>query len=290
MSEYVIISDSSCDLPAQMALELELTIVPLTVRMGDREYANYLDGREITPREFYQKMRDGTPCQTSAVNSQLLVDSMEPFLQEGKDILYLAFSSGLSATYQNGILAASDLGEKYPDRKIFLVDTRCASLGQGLLCYLCVQEKKNGKTIEEVRDFAENTKQQVCHWFIVDDLNHLRRGGRISATTAIVGTMLNIKPVLHVDQEGHLIKMGTVRGRQAALKALVDHMEKTVTEARGQLIFISHGDCEEDARYVADLVKERFGVRDFIIHFIGPVIGAHAGPGTVALFFLGTER
>jgi DegV family protein with EDD domain len=290
MSEYVIISDSSCDLPAQMALELELTIVPLTVRMGDREYANYLDGREITPREFYQKMRDGAPCQTSAVNSQLLVDSMESFLQEGKDILYLAFSSGLSATYQNGILAASDLVEKYPGRKIFLVDTRCASLGQGLLCYLCVQEKKNGKTIEEVRDFAENTKQQVCQWFIVDDLNHLRRGGRISATTAIVGTMLNIKPVLHVDQEGHLIKMGTVRGRQAALKALVDHMEKTVTEARGQLIFISHGDCEEDARYVADLVKERFGVQDFIIHFIGPVIGAHAGPGTVALFFLGTER
>lgn len=290
MGDYVIITDSSCDLSSQLAEELGLAVVPLTVRMEDKEYANYLDGREINPTEFYQKIKNGISCQTSAVNSQLFVECMESFLQEGKDILYLAFSSGLSATYQNGQLAVRELKEKYPDRKIFAIDTLCASLGQGLLCYLCVKEKEKGKTIEAVKDFAEDSKQNVCHWFIVDDLNHLRRGGRISTTTAIVGSMLSIKPVLHVDKEGRLMKMETVRGRKAALKRLVDHMEKTATDPQNQTIFISHGDCQEDAQYVADLIKERFGVKDFFIHFIGPVIGAHAGPGTVALFFMGTEK
>lgn len=290
MSEYAIISDSSSDLSAPLAEELGLAIVPLTVRVGDKEYVNYLDGREISPKDFYKLMREGVPCQTSAANVQAIIEQMESSLKEGKDVLYLAFSSGLSVTYQNALLAVQDLQGKYLDRKIYVVDTLCASLGEGLICYLCVKEKEKGKTLEEVRDFAEDIKLRVCHWFTVDDLNHLRRGGRVSATTAIVGTMLNIKPILHVDNEGHLIKTGVVRGRQLSLKSLVDHMEKTVIDPQSQTIFISHGDCLEDAQYVADLIKERFGIKDFVIHFIGPVIGAHAGPGTVALFFIGNGR
>ena len=290
MNTFSIVTDSSCDLPAPMAQEMDLTVLPLAFVMQGKEYYNYLDEREIPLHTFYEALRAGQPCTTSAVNVAEYTQAVEPILQEGKDVLILAFSSGLSSTYQASVLAAGELREKYPDRKIYTVDTLCASLGQGLLVYLAAQEQRKGKSIEEVRDWAEETKLHLCHQFTVDDLHFLKRGGRISATTAVVGSMLQIKPVLHVDNEGHLINVGKARGRQASLKALVDKMEKTVTEEGRKTVFISHGDCRKDAVTVADMVRERFGTQDIRINFVGPVIGAHSGPGTLALFYLGTER
>ena len=215
---------------------------------------------------------------------------MEPLLQAGKDVLILAFSSGLSTTCNSAEVAAEELREQYPQRKLYVVDTLCASLGQGLLVWLAAREQKKGRSIEEVRDWAEAHKQAVCHQFTVQDLKFLKRGGRITATTAVLGSMLQIKPLLHVDQEGKLTAVGKARGRHAALKARVDRMEKTVTDEGRETVFISHGDCRGDADKVAEMVRERFGTRDIRINYIGPVIGAHSGPGTLALFYLGTER
>ena len=290
MSEYVLITDSSADLSQEMVQELGVTVLPLSFTIQGKTYRNYPDNREMDLPLFYDMLRAGELATTSAVNVAEYTQAVEPILQEGKDVLILAFSSGLSSTYQASVLAAGELREKYPDRKIYTVDTLCASLGQGLLVYLAVQEQRKGKSIEEVRDWAESTKLNLCHQFTVDDLHFLKRGGRISATTAVVGSMLQIKPVLHVDDEGHLINIGKARGRQASLKALVDKMEKTVTEEGKKTVFISHGDCRKDAVTVADMVRERFGTQDVRINYVGPVIGAHSGPGTLALFYLGTER
>ena len=290
MSEYVLITDSSADLSQEMVQELGVTVLPLSFTIQGKTYRNYPDNREMDLPLFYDMLRAGELATTSAVNVAEYTQAVEPILQEGKDVLILAFSSGLSSTYQASVLAAGELREKYPDRKIYTVDTLCASLGQGLLVYLAAQEQRKGKSIEEVRDWAEETKLHLCHQFTVDDLHFLKRGGRISATTAVVGSMLQIKPVLHVDNEGHLINIGKARGRQASLKALVDKMEKTVTEEGRKTVFISHGDCRKDAVTVADMVRERFGTQDIRINFVGPVIGAHSDPGTLALFYLGTER
>ena len=290
MSEYVLITDSSADLSQEMVQELGVTVLPLSFTIQGKTYRNYPDNREMDLPLFYDMLRAGELATTSAVNVAEYTQAVEPILQEGKDVLILAFSSGLSSTYQASVLAAEELREKYPDRKIYTVDTLCASLGQGLLVYLAVQEQRKGRSIEEVRDWAESTKLHLCHQFTVDDLHFLKRGGRISATTAVVGSMLQIKPVLHVDNEGRLINIGKARGRQASLKALVDKMEKTVTEEGRKTVFISHGDCRKDAVTVADMVRERFGTQDIRINFVGPVIGAHSGPGTLALFYLGTER
>ena len=290
MSEYVLITDSSADLSQEMVQELGVTVLPLSFTIQGKTYRNYPDNREMDLPLFYDMLRAGELATTSAVNVAEYTQAVEPILQEGKDVLILAFSSGLSSTYQASVLAAGELREKYPDRKIYTVDTLCASLGQGLLVYLAAQEQRKGKSIEEVRDWAEETKLHLCHQFTVDDLHFLKRGGRISATTAVVGSMLQIKPVLHVDNEGHLINIGKARGRQASLKALVDKMEKTVTEEGRKTVFISHGDCRKDAVTVADMVRERFGTQDIRINFVGPVIGAHSCPGTLALFYLGTER
>ena len=290
MSEYVLITDSSADLSQEMVQELGVTVLPLSFTIQGKTYRNYPDNREMDLPLFYDMLRAGELATTSAVNVAEYTQAVEPILQEGKDVLILAFSSGLSSTYQASVLAAGELREKYPDRKIYTVDTLCASLGQGLLVYLAAQEQRKGKSIEEVRDWAEETKLHLCHQFTVDDLHFLKRGGRISATTAVVGSMLQIKPVLHVDNEGHLINIAKARGRQASLKALVDKMEKTVTEEGRKTVFISHGDCRKDAVTVADMVRERFGTQDIRINFVGPVIGAHSGPGTLALFYLGTER
>ena len=290
MSEYVLITDSSADLSQEMVQELGVTVLPLSFTIQGKTYRNYPDNREMDLPLFYDMLRAGELATTSAVNVAEYTQAVEPILQEKKDVLILAFSSGLSSTYQASVLAAGELREKYPDRKIYTVDTLCASLGQGLLVYLAAQEQRKGKSIEEVRDWAEETKLHLCHQFTVDDLHFLKRGGRISATTAVVGSMLQIKPVLHVDNEGRLINIGKARGRQASLKALVDKMEKTVTEEGKKTVFISHGDCRKDAVAVADMVRERFGTQDIRINYVGPVIGAHSGPGTLALFYLGTER
>ena len=227
---------------------------------------------------------------TSAVNVDQYAQMIEPMLQQGKDVLVMAFSSALSATYNSSRLAVEELAEKYPERKVYTVDTKCASLGQGLLVWLAARQREQGRSIEEVRDWVEENKQRVCHQFTVDDLGFLKRGGRISATTAVVGSMLHIKPVLHVDDEGRLVTVGKVRGRHAALKELVDKMEQGAVHPEEQTVFISHGDCLEDAQAVADMVRERMGVKEICIGYVGPVIGAHAGPGVVALFYLGSQR
>ena len=290
MGEYVILTDSSADLTAELAAELGVEVIPLSFTMEDKTYFNYPDNRDIDPADFYARLRGGAMATTAAVNVADYTEAMEPILKEGKDVLVLAFSSGLSATCHSAQIAAGELMEQYPDRKVYVVDTLCASLGQGLLVWYAANLKKQGKTMEEVRDWTEEHKLNLCHWFTVDDLHFLKRGGRISAATAVLGSMLHIKPVLHVDDEGHLINMGKARGRGASLTALVDHMEETAIDPASQVVFISHGDCLADAEKVAGDVKKRLGVKEVVINHVGPVIGAHSGPGTLALFFLGSRR
>lgn len=288
--EYVIMTDSSCDLPQELADQLGLEVLPLEVMADGKNYRNWLDGREIGFKEFYKLAREGKELKTSAVNTAAFEEKMEELLKEGKDILYIGFSSGLSTTYNSGEAAARELREKYPDRKIYTVDTLAASLGQGMIIYYAAKKKEAGATIEEVRDFVENEKLHMCHWFTVDDLNYLKRGGRISAATAAVGTMLSIKPVMHMDNEGHLVAVGKARGRKAALCQLLDTMGELGEGLEGQTTFICHSDCMDDAQYVASQMKERFGVAQVNINWIGPVIGAHTGPGTIGIFFWGSER
>ena len=292
MSEYVIVTDSSADLSAELVEQLELSILPLAFILKGKTYRDYPDRREMPIGDIYTSLREGEMVTTAAVNVAEYQAHLEPILAAGKDVLVLAFSSGLSTTCNSARIAAQELAEAYPERKILVVDTLCASLGQGLLVWYAARMRQSGKSIEEVRDWAEANKLHLCHWFTVDDLHFLKRGGRVSAATAVVGTMLQIKPVLHVDNEGHLINMAKARGRKAALKALVDHMEQTAIDPAGQTVFISHGDCLEDAQFVAQEVSQRFGIplERIVLNEIGPVIGAHAGPGTVALFFLGKER
>ena len=290
MSNFVILTDSSADLTAELAARMQVEVLPLSFTLRDQIYYNYPDNREMDPKAFYDLLRQGETATTSAINVSQYTEVLEPLLQAGKDVLILAFSSGLSTTYNSAVIAADDLREHYPERKVFVVDTLCASLGQGLLVWLAAKERQRGRTIEEVRDWAELNKYNLCHQFTVDDLHFLKRGGRISATTAVVGSMLQIKPVLHVDDEGHLVNVSKARGRNAALKALVDRMEQTAVGPREQTVFISHGDCLEDAQELARMIRERMGTQDFIFNHVGPVIGAHSGPGTVALFYLGTER
>ena len=227
---------------------------------------------------------------TSAIAMDRFISEVEPVLAEGKDVLYLGFSSGLSSTYSAGFVGAQELSEKYPDRKIYSVDTLAASMGQGLLVWYAANMQKDGKSIEEVRDFVENNKMKLAHWFTVNDLFFLKRGGRVSAATALVGTMLNIKPVMHVDDEGHLIKVTTARGRKNAVNSLFEKAKESAINAAEQTMFISHGDCIDDAKYLAARLKDELGVKNVIISYVGPVIGAHSGPGTLALFFIGTNR
>ncbi len=287
-NNYVILTDSSCDLPAAMAEELELTVVPLSVLTGGKSYVNYLDEREVTFSQYYSILRSGRSAATTAPNMEQFFSAMEPHLQAGNDILYLGFSSSLSSTYHTGAMAAQELARRYPERTILTVDTLSASMGQGMLLYLAVQEKRKGRSIEELKAWVEKTRLHLCHWFTVDDLHHLRKGGRVSAISAALGTALNIKPVLHVDDEGRLIFVKKVRGRKQSLKHLAEMMVKTGVQLENQTVFISHGDCIEDVDYLVSCLRDK--VRDIKINFVGPVIGAHAGPGVVALFFVGTVR
>ena len=283
---YVVMTDSSADLTAALVEQLGLDVIPLSVNVGEQSFMNYPDEREISSTDFYEMLRKGANAQTSAVNVDTFLNAMSVHLKAGKDVLYLGFSSGLSSTYGASEVAAQELRETYPDRKIFTVDTLCASLGQGLLVYLTMQKVLSG----EAAAYAEENRLHLCHWFTVDDLFFLKRGGRVSAATALVGSALGIKPVLHVDNEGHLINVSKARGRKNSILALVDRMESSAIEPQKQTIFISHGDCLDDANFLAEELRKRFGISDITINFVGPVIGAHSGPGTLALFFLGTER
>lgn len=290
MRDYVILTDSCCDMTAEMAEELGLVILPLMFHMQERDYRNYPDGREISFPDFYARMRAGEEVTTSAVNVGDFEVAMRSILEQGKDILCINFSSALSTTYQSAVIAAGDLQSEFPDAQIKVADSLSASLGQGLLLWLCAQRKKQGGTLEEVYQYALDTRKRVCHWFTVDDLNHLKRGGRVSAAAALFGTMLSIKPVLHVDDQGRLIPVSKTRGRRASLLSLVDEMEKSALDPAGQTVFISHGDCAADAEFVAGEVRRRFGVQNVYINYVGPVIGSHSGPGTIALFYLGQQR
>ncbi|NLD58619.1 MAG: DegV family protein [Clostridiales bacterium] len=290
MANYTIVTDSSCDLPEALARELQLKVVPLSLMMEGKQYLNTTDARGIANRALYDRLRAGAMAKTSAANSEDFYALFEPELEAGRDVLYIGFSSALSATFSVGANVAGEMMEKYPGRKVYAVDSLCASLGQGLFVYLLAKRRDAGADIDELRDYAENLKLSVCHWFTVEDLQFLRRGGRVSAAAAVIGSILSIKPVMHVDNEGRLIPVEKVRGRKASLRAIADHVEKSMLKRDDQIVFISHGDCEEDAKLIAGMVEERTGIKAKLIDYVGPVIGSHSGPGTIAVFFLGKER
>lgn len=290
MSEYVLFTDSNTDLPADLVQQLDLSVIPMLFEMDGKSYYNYPDNHEMDPKEFYAALRGGKVCTTSQVSPSRFDEIFSPVLESGRDILYLCFSSGLSGTYNTSRLAVEELREKFPDRKIRTVDTLAASMGQGLLVYLAAKKRQEGMGLDELGDWVEENRLKLCHWFTVDDLMFLKRGGRVSGAAAVMGTMLGIKPVLHVDDEGHLIPMEKVRGRRASLDALVKHMQATAIRPAEQTVFISHGDCQADCDYVANQLREKLGVKEIVTSYIGPVIGAHSGPGTVALFFVGEKR
>ena len=287
MNKYQIVTDSSCDLPQDVIRELDLKVIDLEFMFdGEESCAN----GEMDVKEFYAKMRSGAMVKTSAANMDMFMSCFEEIAKEGKDILYVGFSSGLSSTCHTGSLATEEIMEKYPNIRAACVDTLAASLGEGLLVYYAAMMQKDGKTLDEVVSFLEDKKLNLCHWFTVDDLFFLKRGGRVNAATAVVGSLLAIKPILHVDNDGHLISVGKVRGRRQSVEELFHRMEKTVVNPDGQAVFISHGDCLEEAEELAAMIKEKWNVGRMIISEIGPVIGAHSGPGTMALFYLGSER
>ena len=285
--DFQIITDSCCDFPTPMYGQLGLTFVPLTVEFRGNTFD---DKNDDTLKDMYQGLRAGEVAKTSAVNPSRWSQAMEKALAAGKDVLVLAFSSGLSTTYQSAVIAAEELKDAYPDRKIQVIDTLCASMGQGLLVWYACKKRDEGLSLDEVAQWVLDNRLHLCHWFTVDDLMYLKRGGRISAATALVGTMLQIKPLLHVDGEGHLINMTKTRGRKAAIDAMVKKAQELGAGYDNSTMFISHGDCLSDAEYLSRQLKEKCGVKDVVISYVGAVIGSHSGPGTLALFFLGSHR
>ncbi len=288
MADYIIMTDSSSDLTPELVSETGVKSLALTFLLDGKSYKNTPDGSDIPFDVFYSQLRDKKVVKTSAVNQETFRVFMKTELDAGNDILYIGFSSGLSATYNAGAVVARELSEEYPDRKIYAVDSLAASLGQGLLVYLAAKKKQEGASIDELYSWCEDIKLHVCHQFTVDDLMFLKRGGRVSAVTAVAGTMLSIKPVLHVDNDGHLINISKARGRKASIHALFDKMKAGFT-GEYKTVFISHGDCIEDASYLASLIRAEWGIES-VIGYVGPVIGAHSGPGTLALFYIGDER
>lgn len=289
MAKYTIVTDSCCDLPADLADELGIDVIPLTVTIGGVNYSNFLDGSDISFNQFYSRLGGGDVITTSAVNSETFRTVFESELMLGRDVLYIGFSSALSATANVGAQVAKELAEDYPKRKIIAIDSLCASMGQGLLVYLAAKERDRGATIEQVAKYVEDTKMSVAHWFTVDDLNQLRRGGRISGITAVFGTLLSIKPVLHVSNEGKLESVSKAKGRRAAVKDLFENLCRTAIKPENQVVFISHGDCIDDANDLKEMIQSKFGC-EVVISYVGPVIGSHSGKGTLAVFFLGDER
>ncbi len=287
---YRITTESTCDLPYSYYTERGITCIGLAFVIDGKEYIEGPD-QGMSLAEVYTRMRNKEACTTNQANAFRFIEMFEPILQAGEDILHVSFSSGLSGTYQSCLQAVEELKESYPERSIRVVDSLCASLGQGLLVHFASENQQNGMSLEDNAAWLEQHKLNLCHWFTVDDLMFLHRGGRVAKSTAVVGSILGIKPVLHVDNDGHLINVGKVRGRDASLKELVVHMKNTMTEDPATAtVFISHGDCEDDAKKIAAYVKEMTGANVSIINCLGSVIGSHAGPGTIALFFLGSER
>ncbi len=287
--EYLITTDNMADFPEEYLKEHELPTMSLTYLLDGKTYTAE---NSLPSEEFYRKMREGCMPTTSQINPEEAKKKLLGFLKINKNIIHIAFSSGLSGTYNSVRLAAEELMEEQPDCRITVVDSLAASMGEGLLVHKALEHQAAGLSYDELVKWVEENKLHVCHNFTVDDLFHLYRGGRVSKTAAVLGTMINLKPVLHVDDEGHLIPLSKVRGRKKSLNVLVDNMEKQMGSYRSQndVVFISHGDCYEDALYVQEEVKKRFGIEKFLISPVGPTIGAHSGPGTLALFFMGEAR
>ena len=288
MNKFIIFADSACDIDKEVLSKWEVERIELSLMFNEtpKEYLNC----EIAPTDFYNEMRMGKTAKTSAINTQTFIDVFEKKLQEGNDIIYIAFSSGLSTTYNSGVAAANELKENYPNRKILVVDSLAASAGYGLIVYLASKKAMEGASAEEIVKYVEDIRLKIAHWFTVADLVYLKRGGRISPTVAFVGGVLGIKPILHVDNEGHLISMSKVRGRRTAIAELANKFGETADKGAVQTVYISHGDCIDDAQTLADIIKNEYGVNTEIITYVGPVIGAHSGPGTLALFFIANER
>ena len=290
MSNFAIVTDSAGDLSPEMIHEAQIPVLPLGYTIEEATYADAHIDRESSCKEFYDKLCAGHTATTNAVNITAYTETLTPLLEMGKDVLIIAFSSGLSSTYSSAMIAADMLMESYPERKVFVSDSFAASMGQGLLVLLAIKERESGKSAEEVHQWVEKYKFHICHQFTVDDLNYLKRGGRISGVTAAIGTALAIKPVLHLDNDGRLTSIHKVRGRKASLRTLVEKMQATAFTDIEQTIYISHGDCLSEAMYVAELVKEAFPNFELCLGNVGPVIGAHTGPSVVAVFYQGTSR
>ena len=284
MNPFVITTDSGADLPKAYCQEHEIAVLPLPVNLDGETYTS------MDVKEFYQTLRSGALPTTSAANMADTCALFRSVLSQGQDLLHIAFSSGLSSSCNTAFLAAQQVQEEFPERTLLVIDSLCASLGQGLLVHQAVKRRSQGLSIQETAQQVEAIKGSIVHNFTVDDLHHLHRGGRVSKATAVVGSLINIKPVLHVDDEGHLVAVGKARGRKASIQALVNRMESQQQGFENPDVFISHGDCREDAEYLAGLVREKFGIKNILIDYIGPTIGTHSGPGTLALFFLGSPR
>lgn len=290
MRKFTLFSDSSCDMPYELLQELSIEIFPLHYYFGSAEYEDNKQEKDMTFKEFYSRMRSGEAPTTSAVSVGQIETRFEEEAKAGRPVLYVAFSSGLSTSYNAGVQAAKLVKERYPEAEIYVVDSLAASLGQGLLLYFCALKADEGKTAAEVRDYAESVKLNICHYFTVDDLVYLRRGGRVSAATALVGGLLNIKPLLHVDNEGHLISIGKCRGRKTSVVALANSIKDNTLENTSDVAFICHGDCLEDAEMLKGILINEYGFKKVVIGYTGPVIASHSGPGTLALFYLGGKR
>lgn len=288
---FVLITDSAANLTDEQIERYGLEIMPLSYFIGDAEYLSYVKGQKTDLKGFYKSMREGAKVTTSCINVDAAEKFFTPYLKEGKDVLYLAFSSALSATCENARTAARTLSARFPERKLYVVDTLAASMGQGLIAAYAAEERALGKSIDEVRDYVESIKLHVCHQFTVDDLMFLKRGGRISGGTAIIGTMLKIKPILHVDNLGRLIPKGKVIGRKAAIKAIYNKYAEKAYDKADQIVFVSHGDCPEDADALVEMIRSApVPPKEIVVNYIDQVIGAHSGPGTLAVFFLGDDR
>ncbi len=287
MKDYIITVNSTVDLPKEWLTERKVPIVPLKYTIDGETYED-MDG--LSAKEFFGKLRDGKMAATSQVNPGEAKEALKPFLEEGKDILHLAFSSALSGTCNSMRIAAEELMEEYPQQKIIVVDTLCACLGEGLLLYYALKRKSEGFSMEETAKWVEENKLHVCHNVTIDDLEHLHRGGRISKTVAVLGGMVKIKPMIHMDDKGALQVIGKERGRRKSLNKIVDTAVKQSKGWENDIIMITHGDCEEDARYVEELVREKMGIDQILVNNIGTVIGSHTGPGVVAVFCMGDKR
>ncbi len=287
---YTIVTDSSCNLTSKQIEDYGVEIISLKYFAGEQAFESYTKGSDPDFKAFYDMARKKEPLSTTLASPELCEQVFDRILAGGSDLIYIGFSSGLSGTYQVAHNILEELKEKYPERKIYDVDSLAASLGQGLLVHYAVNKKREGATIEELYDWLMDNRLKLCHWFTVDDLFYLKRGGRVSGAAAVMGTVLSIKPVMHVDDNGKLIPKSKVIGRKRAIEAMVDKMKETAVNPSEQTIFISHGDCIADAEFLAELVKKEFGVKEVFIHYVEPVIGCHSGPGTLALFFMGTKR